>query len=191
MRLMRHYFSLHSRRGASGRSRRTRCSGTELIEFSLVLLPLLSLVTVLMGSAWAIFAKSTLQRAVAIGVRSGVTLTNSDMTGGLCLTETVKNIVQANALGMLSGSAKDKIKVHYYEPPASTSTAAAADVSTQSSGNTPKNIMEVSVENFELLSLIPRIFIGKSADNSSMNLTVSSADIIEPSRSSPCIGVAP
>lgn len=173
------------------RARRSRCRGSEIVEFSLIFLPMLSLITVLMCSAWAIYAKSTLQRAVSIGVRRGVTLTASDMASGRCLTETVKDIVQQNALGMLGGAGKDKIKVHYFEPPVSSSTSAPVDVSTQASGNAPKNIMQVSVENYQLLALVPRIFLRGGVDKSPLSLTVSSADIIEPSRSLACIGVAP
>jgi Flp pilus assembly protein TadG len=186
---MRPHFSFFSVRRASRRSRRERSRGAEVIEFALVFLPMLSMICVLMCSAWAIFVKSTLQRAVSVGVRTGVTLTATDMSNGACLTETVKSVVRQNAMGMLSDTSK--IKVHYYEPPSSDSSAAPVDVSTQASGNAPRNIMEVSIENYELLALIPRIFVGSGVDNAAMNLTVASADVIEPSRSSPCIGVAP
>jgi hypothetical protein len=105
----------------------------------------------------------------------------------------VKSTVQANSMGLLSGATGlSKIKVNYLQPPAASSGAAATDVSTQADGNTPGNIMQVSVQNYSLLPLAPRIFDWHTApDRTPMNLTVYSADRIEPSRNPPCIGTAP
>ncbi len=178
----------HRRRG-----RRFRCGGAEAIEFTLVLLPLISITGVLIDTSWAIFAKSALQRAVRIGVRTGVTLTNSQMTNGATLTSTVKSIVQANSLGVLRDTSL--IKVNYLQPPAPGSTAAAVDVSNQASGDAYPNIMVVSVQNYSLLPLFPRVFSWArgTIDVSPMVFTVkvSSADLIEPSLNPPPIGTAP
>jgi hypothetical protein len=105
----------------------------------------------------------------------------------------VKTIVQQNAMGLLQGSSGlSKIKVNYFQPPPANSSAAATDVSTQTNGNAPGNIMQVSVRNFSLLALVPRIFSWKqSADLSPLVFSVYSADLIEPSRDPPCIGTAP
>ena len=167
--------------------------GAELLEFTFVLLPLLATVFVLMDVSWAVFSKSTLQRAVLAGVRNGVTITGAQATGGKCLTDMVKTTVQQNSLGLLTGtSGLNKIKVNYFKPPAPNSTAAALDVSAQTYGNTPGNIMQVSIQNYSLMALVPRIFDWKTApDKSPMNITVYSADLIEPSRDPPCIGTAP
>jgi hypothetical protein len=106
----------------------------------------------------------------------------------------VKQQVQSNALGLLNGAAGyAKIKVNYYLPPAPTSAAAATDVSGQANGDAAGNIMKVSVQNFVLNPLMPRIY-GPNIpiDNSSLVIaSVSSADIIEPSRNPPPIGAAP
>jgi Flp pilus assembly protein TadG len=167
--------------------------GSELIEFTLVLLPLLAMLLVTIDTAWSIFAKSTLQRAVRIGVRSGITITRAQSPTGSCLTGQVKTIVQQNAMGLLNGSSGlSRIKVNYFQPPPANSTAAATDVSTQTNGNAPGNIMQVSVQSFSLLALVPRIFSWKqSADLSPLVFSVYSADLIEPSRDPPCIGTAP
>jgi Flp pilus assembly protein TadG len=166
--------------------------GAELLEFSLAFLPLMSMLLITANIAWAVFAKSALQRAVRMGVRTGVTLTAGQMTGGACLTDTVKATVQQNALGLLSSSAGlAKIKVHYLKPPDVNSTAAATDVSTQLNGNQPGNIMVVSVEGFSLVPILPRIYVGQPVDKNPLIITVSSADRIEPSRNPPCIGTAP
>ena len=172
--------------------RNNRCKGAEVLEFTFVLLPLLATLFVLLDISWAIFSKSTLQRAVLAGVRNGVTITGAQ-AGGKCLTEMVKTTVQQNSLGLLSGpSGLSKIKVNYFKPPAPNSSAPAVDVSTEIFGNTPGNIMQVSIQNYSLMPLVPRIFDWKTApDKSPMNITVYSADLIEPSRNPPCIGMAP
>ena len=105
----------------------------------------------------------------------------------------VKTIVQQQSLGLLNGaSGLAKIKVNYYQPPAPGSTAAATDVSTQASGNSPSNIMQVSVQGFSLKPLVPRLFgLGKPVDVSATAISAIAADIIEPSRDVPPIGTAP
>jgi Flp pilus assembly protein TadG len=175
--------------------RRRRSRGSEIVEFTLVFLPMLAFVTVLADTAWAIWAKATLQRAVRLGVRVGVTLTANEMSGGACLTDTVKGTVQSYSFGLLTGaSGLAKIKVNYLQPPAPGSNAAATDVSAQANGDQGGNIMVVSVQNYSLNPLMPRITSWSTApDNNPLVFTVSSADMIEPSgaQSAPCIGAAP
>jgi len=173
-----------------------RSRGAEPLEFTLVLLPMLAMVTVLLDTSWAVYAKATLQRAVRIGVRTGITLTASQMATGACLTDTVKSAVQANSMGLLHGSSGlALIKVHYFEPPAVNSTGAATDVSANSDGDQPGNIMQVSVQGFSLVPLLPRIFNwNAAADTSPLVIQgVFSADLIESASSTdrPCIGTAP
>lgn len=154
---------------------------------------MLAMIFFLLDISWAVYAKSTLQRAVRLGVRSGITLTSTQMASGACLTDTVKSLVQANSSGLLRGTAGlALIKVNYYQPPAANSTSNIVDVSTQSYGNTPGNIMQVSVQGFQLLPLVPRIYgWGQRADMSPTSISVYAADLIEPSREPPCIGTAP
>lgn len=176
--------------------RRHRRRGSELLEFTLVVVPLIAMITVLVDTAWSVFAESTLQRAVRLGVRMGVTLTASspEITAAGDLTTAVKQEVQNNALGLLNGAGGyAKIKVNYYLPPAPQSASAATDVSSQASGDAAGNIMKVSVQNFTLNPLMPRIYGANiPIDNSALVIaSVSSADIIEPSRNPPPIGSAP
>jgi len=181
------------RRPSSRRARRS--SGRELLDFVLVLMPMLATLTVLVDTAWAIYAESTLQRAVRIGVRTGVTLTATSplITTYGDLTTAVKNVVQSNSFGLLNGtSGYAKIKVNYYLPPPPSSTSAATDVSTQAQGDASGNIMKVSVQNFSLVPLMPRIYANNVAvDNNPLIISVNSADMIEPSRNPPPIGTAP
>ena len=142
-------------------------------------------------TAWVVFGEATLQEAVKIAVRQGVTLTASQVSTDL--TSTVKGIVQAHAAGLLNGSTSSTnygyIKVHYFNGQNPTQ-----DVSNQTWGNYPGNIMQVSVENYSLNPLIVRLFaLQGKPDNNPLIITVYSADEIEPMSLSqiPPIGSAP
>ena len=176
--------------GSAPKNRRRR--GNEILEFALVFAPFMAGVTSLIGIGWDIFANATLQRAVRVGVTYAVTVTSTQIASG-CLTDNVKALVQANALGFLNGSTGlSQIQVHYYQPPNPNSQAALLDVSSQSTGNSPGNVIQVSVPAYSLAKLIPRIVNGYSApDTSSQSISVYSAGMLEPNANPPCIGTAP
>jgi len=179
-------------RGRAGRNRDAR-RGSELIEYTFVLLPYLCMLYVLLDASWAIFAKAALQYAVRTAVRNGITITGAQATAaGETLTQMVKDTAQNNAMGLLRGtSGRAYIQVHYYAED-STSSSGVSDVSTQTNGDQPGNIMQVSVSNYPLTSLFPRIYSWLTgADRNPANLTVVSADLIEPSGDTPPIGTAP
>jgi Flp pilus assembly protein TadG len=173
------------------KSRVARQKGSEALEFTLVMLPLFCMLFILLNIAWAIFAKSTLQRAVRMGVRSGITIQST--SPGTCLTDTVKGIVQANSLGLLNGTrGLGYIKVNYYLPPDPNTATAPTDVSTTLNADAYGNIMQVSVQNFSLVPIVPRIFHWyEKADDNPMLVNVYAADLIEYSRTPPCVGSAP
>jgi hypothetical protein len=160
------------------------------MEFTLVMLPLFTMLFILLNIAWAIFAKSTLQRAVRIAVRTGIAVSS---TPGSTLTDTVKGVVQTNSLGLLNGSAGlGYIKVNYFLPPPPSSTNAPTDVSTAMNADAGGNIMQVSIQGFPLVPIVPRIFDWKKApDDSPLIVNVYAADMIEPNRTPPPVGTAP
>lgn len=155
------------------------------------MLPLFAMIFVLLNIAWAVFAESTLQRAVRIAVRYGITVTSTN--AGSCLTDVVKSTVQANSLGLLNGSTGlGYIKVNYFLPPSASSTTAPTDVSTAINADAGGNIMQVSVQGFSLVPIVPRVYSWhQSPDNSPFIVNVYAADLIEPSRTPPCVGTAP
>jgi hypothetical protein len=155
------------------------------------MLPLFCMLFVLLNIAWAVFAKSTLQRAVRMGVRSGITITS--VSTGSSLTDTVKGIVQANSLGLLHGtSGLGYIKVNYFLPPAANSTSAPVDVSTALNADAGGNIMQVSVQGYPLVPIVPRVFYWyEKPDDNPLIVSVYAADLIEPSRTPPPVGSAP
>lgn len=153
------------------------------------------ILTVLLDASWAIFAKATLQYAVRTGVRTGVTITGTQaQAAGETLTQMVKDKVQTNSSGLLNGTTgRAYIQVHYFAQN-STSPTGVSEVSTQPNGNSPGNIMQVSVNNFPLGlgALLPRIYSWSApADNTPSIISVVSADRLEPSGDVPAIGSAP
>jgi len=162
--------------------------GAEALEFTLNLLPFMIMVVVLVDTSWAIYTKATLQQAVRMAVRDGVTVTTTTVSGNL--TATVKTMVQQHANGILNGSTGlGYIKVHYFDQ-----NNPSSDVSNQTYGNQPGNIMQVSVENYQLHPLMSRFFNWSGTpDASPMNISVYAADMIEPMASNlvPPIGPAP
>ena len=174
---------------ARNRSRR----GAELIEFTLVMLPAFAMTGVLLNVSWGVYSKATLQRAVRVGVRRGVTVTGAQVPNGSSLTAMVKDTVQQNSMGMLSGDSKRQlIKVRYFKPPGAATSDPVTDVSANPDGNAAGNVMQVGIENFSLLPLVPMIFSfhGQPVNNP-LVFSVYSADRIEPTRDRPPIGAAP
>ncbi len=171
--------------------------GAELLEFTLVLLPLLAMTFVLLDAAWAIFEKSTMAYAVRAGLRVGVTTTGKQADDAKSdLTTMVKNSVQSSAGGLLGHSSIDpgwkNIKVHYYQPPEPGFSTPNKDMCDDPNGNKPGYIMTVSIEGYSLSPLVGRIFSWNQAvDNSASEVGAIAADLIEPSRDLPTKGSAP
>jgi hypothetical protein len=166
--------------------------GSELIEFTFALLPLLVMTFLLLNVAWAIFAQSTLAWAVRAGLRLGVTETETQLTqaGGTDLTTMVKQRVQSSAGGFLGKLPTDPryqaIKVHYYKD------NPLQDVCADPNGLKPGYIMTVSIEGYSMNPLIARLWGWKeSPDGSKMAVGTIAADLVEPSRDLPTRGVAP
>lgn len=166
--------------GKRSMRRRQRCSGAELVEFTMTFVPFLMFVTVLLSISWAIFAKSALQYAVRVAVRTGITITK-ETANGQTLTALMKNLVQTNSFGFLKDTSL--VTVHYYQPPLPGSTGSLTDVSTVTTGsnpgNSPGNVIVVAVSGYSLPTLIPRIFRWNAIDKNASTINVSSADLIE------------
>jgi len=170
-----------------------RSTGVAVIEFSLAFIPYFAMLSVLCDASWSIFAKATLQYAVRSAVRQGITITGTQATAaGETLTQMVKDTVQHSALGLLNGtSGRAYIQVHYLAQDSSSPTG-VTDVSTQANGNSPGNIMEVSVNSYPVGALLPRIYsLFMPVDKSPAMVSAFAADRIEPSNDVPSIGSAP
>jgi hypothetical protein len=138
---------IQAKNAARMNMRRERQRGSELIEFSLVLIPLLGFTFLLMNIAWTVFEKATLGHATREGVRYAVT---SQTKPGLGHKDSIKAVVRANALFLLRDSdGWDSIHVRFYTPDTLT------EVSDSVGGNSGGNLVEVSVEGFNKGSLMP------------------------------------
>lgn len=150
--------------------KRRRQSGAELVETSLVVLPLFGLLFILLDVSMVVFLRSTFQEAVREGVRYGITgATNT----GMCQDDSIKQVVQKFALGYLKGSAASSMHVHFLNP----ATLVQAD-------NEPGNIIEVTVENYRYIPLAPY------GHNGSTYVWARAFDIMEPYPvTAPCLTV--
>lgn len=118
----------------SQRSRRQR--GNAFVESAFVLVPLFALIFAIVDFGLAIFVRSTLQHAVREGARYAITY---QLQTGMSHDESIKSVVQTNAMGFLNGDDNlAKIHIRYYDP----STFAEVPA------NAPGNLVEVSVEDF-------------------------------------------
>ncbi len=90
--------------------RRRRQRGQELLEFSLVLVPMFALTFVFMDIAWGLYNKAAIEAAVRVGCRYGITNHIPDpYQPSLCgssptLTDCIGQHVIHSAPGVLSGA---------------------------------------------------------------------------------------
>ncbi len=152
--------------------RKRRQSGADLLETSLIIVPLFGLIFLMLDLSMALFLRSTLQNAVRDGVRYGITGNNSP---GPCQDDSIKAVVKTNAIGFLnSTSAAADIHVHFMSP-----------VDGSHSSNAPGNIIEVSVEGYTFHLLAPYHHTGNPV------LWARAYDVVEPyTGSPPCLTVS-
>ena len=107
-----------------------------MVEFALVLLPLLAIIFGIIDFSLAVFLRSTFRHAAREGARYAVT---GRTAAGMGQDASIRAVVQRNAMGFLNGSSgASKIFVRYYTP--------GTLVETQS--NAGGNIVEVSIEGY-------------------------------------------
>ncbi len=149
--------------------RRRGRRGNQIMEMSLMLVPLFGLLFGIIDFAFAVFVRSTMEHAVREGARYAVTW---NVKAGLCQEASIKQVVSGASLGLLSGANAAKIKVRFYNPEADLVTGEFAEIT--SGGNSPGNIVEVSVENYLHNWMVP-LYWGKDP----LKIQVRSADRLE------------
>lgn len=171
IRAMQHTFSFGRSRRAASRRKEER--GTSVVEFGLVLIPMLALVMLIFDVAWVIFAQATIQEAVREGVRVGVTA----KTSGSCATVTctVQNVVMQYSWGFITSSSS--VQVTYYSPSGGTLTQV-----TGSGADVGGNIIQVSVTGLTV-NVIGAIMLTQKT----VTVGATASDVIEsnPSPASP------
>ncbi len=157
-------------------ARRSRESGGTMVEFSLVLLPLLGFVFLIMDVAWAIFARSAIQEGVREGVRFAVVGTPYS---GQCLGASVQQVVKSYSFGFITSNNLSSVTTTYYSP----TTFAQVTGSGSTAGG---NIVQVSVSGISVVPLAP-VWQGKTGFLSTpLSLSSVATDVMESNPYPPC-----
>jgi Flp pilus assembly protein TadG len=144
--------------------------GNAALEATAILLLLFGLLFLVVDLSLALFTKAALQQAVKAGVRFAVT--DQLASGTSYMNDSIVQVVQQNALGMLNGpNGACQISINYYNP-----ITGAADTGTGG------DVVEVSVAGFQYTP----VGILKSA--SPISISASSSDVME---SCPLTGCPP
>ncbi len=120
---------------------RRRQKGNAILEGGLVLVPLMALIFAFIDHGLAIFLQNTFQHAVREGVRYAVTYQTQS---GMGQDASIQTVVKRNAMGFLS-NCNNCIKIRYYKP----------DSLVETTENIPGNLVEVSVEGYQLSWMAP------------------------------------
>jgi len=148
-------------------------TGSACIELALIFLPLFAVLFAFVDFSMPIFLRSTLQSAVRAGVRYAVTYRTGS---GLGQDDSIRQVVQQNALGFLDGPAgAASITIDYYPP------TDLSDPVTGAGSNAPGNVVEVSVSNYTWSWVAPLSggFNPGYYSRSPLSISVSSADRME------------
>jgi Flp pilus assembly protein TadG len=145
--------------------RNRREKGAELIEFSLVMIPMFGILFLVVDLAWMLFARATLQYAVREGVRYAVT--GQTMTG-MGQDASIRTVVQQNSMGILAGSAgASSISISYFDPNANLAAT---------NSNAGGNVVQVAANAVNVFPMAPLF-----RSHSPVSMTVVSADVVESS----------
>ena len=118
-------------------------NGNTLVEVSLILVPLFGLLFGILDFGFATFLRSTMQHAVREGARYAVTYQTQ---AGMCQDASIKSIVQTASMGFVP-SGSSYVQVRYFNP------TTFGEITT--GGNSPGNIVEISIENYKYSWLAP------------------------------------
>jgi len=144
--------------------------GSYLLEASLVTLLLFGLMFLLVDLSLVLFTKATLEAAVREGVRFAIT--DQLAANQSYLNDSIKQVVQQHALGMLNGpNGACKISINYFNP-----ATGLPDVGTGG------DVVEVSVVGYAYTP------VGVLKSSIPMSITASSSDVME---SCPLAGCPP
>jgi len=150
--------------------RRSRESGSQVMEATFVIVPLLLMTFLMLDLSMVIFVRTTLQEAVREGDRYAITGQN---TVGPCQDDSIKWVVKKYALGFLSTTAgASSIHVQFVNP----------DTGGQGT-NTYGNIVNVKIEGYNYKVLAPF-----ESFNSNIYVFAEASDMMEPiSGAAPCL----
>ena len=140
-----------------------------MVEFSLILLPLLAMLFLILDLAWVIFASASLQEAAREGVRFAI-------TGTLLPNQTsqdasIRKVVEDYSFGFInSTNVGSAVQIYYYLP------TDLIHPQTGVGSNAGGNVVKVVITGFSVHPLMP---LWRSS--SAIPLSISASDIVEPS----------
>jgi Flp pilus assembly protein TadG len=151
--------------------RKRRSGGNAMLEWMLVLLPTMGLITAFFDVSYALFCWSTIQNAVREGCRYAITFQTQT---GLGQDASIKQIVATNSMGMIPNTTPTLVNVNYFTQ-LHPNTAIASP-----GGNVPGNIVEVSVQGFPLVWMVPisGTIISPYRSTSPATINVYSSDVL-------------
>ena len=161
--------------------RRKRQGGASLVEAAVIILPFFALFFALFDYGMALFLTNTMQFAVRQGVRYAVT---SQTMNGLGQDDSIRSTVNTYSFGFLSYLAPGPPKttctgtacvtVTYYHQDTSVSPPTLTNAGTGAGSNASGNVVVVSASGLAYSWMIPLL-----RTNTALNISVSSADIME------------
>jgi hypothetical protein len=154
----------------TGTIRKSRESGSQVVEATFVIIPLLLMTFMMLDLSMVIFVRTTLQEAVREGDRYAITGQNSV---GPCQDDSIKAVVKYYALGFLkSTTAASTIHVQFVNP------------NTGGQGtNAYENIVNVKIEGYKYSAMAPFERL-----NYPLYVFAEASDVMEPlSGASPCL----
>jgi len=154
-----------------------------MVEFGIVILPLMAILLLTMDVAWGIFAKSTIQYAVHQGVRYAVT--GQILSGQSGLNASIQQIVSQNSFGFISSSqAASMVVVTYYSP---TTLAQVTGAGSTAGGNVIRVSVGPTVDNPNAAPVVVYSFGLIFRTGNVLSLGAEASDVME----SPPNGIAP
>lgn len=139
--------------------------GAEVVEFALMLLPMLAFLFLVINVAWVIFTRACLQEAVREGVRYAIT-GHPDAS--------VQTYTQQHSFGAISQACS--VQVQYFSP-----TSLSTPVTSFAAGD----VVEISISNMGVSTLAP-LLISPAA----VPLSASASDIMQTPPTGTTRGVA-
>lgn len=145
--------------------------GNAFLEFALVFLVLLTMIVGMFEFAWALFLRATFHHAVREGARFAIT-GNAGSSG---LDDSIKQVIERNTFGLLSGSKLDEhVSVEFFDPTCpngATCPLAAAE---------PGAIVRVGINCYSLVPITNLVRKDEQGDPLPITLTVTASDKMEP-----------
>jgi hypothetical protein len=157
-------------RGGAAMARKSGERGSQVLEASLVFVPMLLLTYLMIDLSMVIFLRTTMQEASREGARYAITAQN---TTGPCQDDSIKAVVKTHAVGFLGTTAEAAtIHVQFVNP-----------ITGGQGSNAPGQIVNVKIENYKYNPLVPFKRLSYS-----LYVSATASDVIEPySGAAPCL----